>query len=121
MRRRWTRAGGLDATDLHWIRAFAARKQRRVGQPPRQFPVYYGDVLITLAHSALPYGRTTGGRGWLTHIVDEVYLFWRRGQVIGSAVRWRCGATSSMFRFVAEPDSTLCVVCPIERPTRERP
>jgi len=78
----------------------------------------YEQFLITLGEHNLPYGRTTSGRGYLTHIVDEVYLLWRHGSYRGAIVRWRCGATSRMFRLLDEPESTLCAVCPIERPPR---
>lgn len=107
-------------TEMHWVASYAARKRRRVDQPPRRFPLRYGQYLIMLGEAQLPYGRGTSGRAYLTHIVDEVYLIWLRGRFKAAIVRWRCGATCRMFRFMAEPDSTLCVVCPIERPPPEK-
>jgi hypothetical protein len=110
----------MTSRELHWARSFAARKQRRADQPPRAFPMRYGSYLITLGRPLHPYGRTATGRGYLTHIADEIYLFWRAGRYAGSAVRWRCGCTANEFRLFDEPESTLCVVCPIDRPPRER-
>jgi hypothetical protein len=122
----WQR-GSSWAQRMHWIMRCAAsaprtgpgrfrdRETRR-----RRFPFRYSGCLVTLAEHNHPYGRTMSGRGYLTHIVDELYLVWYAGQVVDSAVRWRCGATSRYYNLVDEPESTMCVACPLNRPSYER-
>lgn len=75
---------------------------------------------ITLAHSRHPYGRSTGRNAYLTHIVKDIHLAWRGGQVVGQVVVWRCSARAHHFVLMDEPSSTECTACRLERPQRER-
>ena len=73
---------------------------------------------ITVGSTRLPYGRSTNGNGYLTHVVTGLLLAWRRGRMVGAQVRWRCGARTMYFRLIDEPDSVLCPVCTLQRGPR---
>jgi hypothetical protein len=81
-------------------------------------PVRTRGLQVTVGETRLPYGRSTNGNGYLTHVVVGLLLAWRRGRLAGVQVRWRCGARTMCFRLVEEPDSVLCPVCTLQRPGR---
>ncbi len=70
---------------------------------------------MTEAVPRLPYGRSTHRTGYLTHLVGSVYVAWRQGVFQAMYVRWRCGGYTLRFRLTAEPDSTVCPACTIDR------
>lgn len=73
---------------------------------------------ITAAESHRPFGRSTHGAGYLTHVVAGVLTVWRRGRFQGAQARWRCGTNTTSFRLLEEPDSVVCPACTLERPGR---
>lgn len=81
-------------------------------------PVQVRGFCITVADVHLPYGRSTHGAGYLTHVVSGVLLVWRRGRLEGAQARWRCGTNTTRFRLLEEPDSVVCPACTLERPGR---
>lgn len=81
-------------------------------------PVNYRGFRISVAATGLPYGRSTHGRAYLTHIVAGVLLVWQRGTLRGAQVRWRCGGRTVHFRLTDEPDSVVCPACTLQRPGR---
>lgn len=83
------------------------------------FPVRANGYTVTLGAASQPWGRSTHASGYLSHAVDEMYLVWRRGALLGGAVRWRCGARSWTFRLLEEPDSIVCPLCTVQRMPRE--
>lgn len=66
---------------------------------------------VNLAQHRQPYGRSTHGRGYLTHVAGALYLAWRRGRYAGALIRWRCGGTTNHFQLLGEPNSPLCPIC----------
>jgi hypothetical protein len=100
-------------------RALVAANRRRNRYAPRtSFPFRYGDVVVTRAAAHHPFGRSTHARGYLTHIVDSLFIAWRRGQPIEAGARWRCGAMGHYFTMMDEPTSPVCPACTIERVSR---
>lgn len=110
--------------EMHWAMT-AASSRGRWGNRTRVFPFRHGPFLVTLGAPVKPYGRSLHTSGYITHIADEIYLMWPAGRPgrtapVAWAIRWRCGARTRWFRLLDEPDSTLCVVCPLDHPPRER-
>jgi hypothetical protein len=105
-------APGTWDRDIHW--AFNVADRRR---GPRRFvpPYRWGGILVTEAAAHHPYGRSTHTAGYLTHVVAAVYLAWRGGHLTAAHARWRCGAGTTHFRLVAEPDSVVCPACVLQR------
>lgn len=79
----------------------AARGGRGTGSGPVVYP----------ARSRRPYGRSTHGGSELTHVVDGVFIAWRRGRMIGSIARWRCRNRTEQFALLAEPVGDMCMAC----------
>lgn len=73
---------------------------------------------IDVAKTSLPYGRSTHGGAYLTHVVVGVLLVWRRGRLEGAQARWRCGGNTTGFRLLDEPTSVVCPACLLDRPGR---
>jgi hypothetical protein len=93
---------------LHAAHAGPANgRQQRRNRPPFR----YGRLLVTAGRPRLPYGRSTHGRGHLTHIPTGLLFAWRRGRLAGHMVAWECGSRTAYFRLMDEPDSMLCPVC----------
>lgn len=100
-------------------RALVAANRRRTRYAPRRsFPYRYGDIVVTHARPAHPFGRSTHARGYLTHIVDSLFIAWRRGRFVEAGARWRCGAMGHYFAMMDEPTSPVCPACTIERVSR---
>ncbi len=68
-------------------------------------------LLVTAGRPNLPYGRSTSGKGYLTHAAHTVLFAWREGVLAGRMVAWHCGARTAYFRLVDEPDSPVCQMC----------
>jgi hypothetical protein len=83
-------------------------------------PCKVRDFWIDVARTNRPYGRSTHGGAYLSHVVVGVLLVWRRGRLEGAQARWRCGGNTTGFRLLAEPDSVVCPVCTLERLARPR-
>lgn len=104
---------------------FVLNRTARVGQavgrhrfrcsPPFTYgPNRYSRRLrVTAGQPHMPYGRSTSGKGYLTHMPHTVLFAWHRGELVGSMVAWQCGARTAYFRFLDEPDSPLCVMCQV--------
>lgn len=109
---------GTRPREVWWALSRAARagQQVRRGRQPRPAtPFIRAGYLITEATPRLPYGRSTAPNNYLTHLPVAVLFAWQGGVLAGHMVAWRCGARTAYFRFLDEPDSTLCPVCLIER------
>lgn len=107
------------SADLEVHRALNGATYRRVlarhgfGSPFRR-----GDVTVIPGLVRHPFGRSTHARGYLTHVVRDVHLAWRRGRLVGVKARWRCGGGSMHFQLGDEPTSPICPVCTIHWPHR---
>jgi hypothetical protein len=113
-------APGTWNREIHYALTGASWRRVRSWDPVRTFPFRSGAYVVTKATPGLPWGRSLHASGYLTHVVDEILIAWRAGRPVGWKVRWRCGSGTSWFRLLDEPDSTVCPVCLIERPPRER-
>lgn len=112
-------APGTWQRDVWW----ALNRSARIGQPTgrnrwRTAPPFHYDegrggrvLLITGGRPRLPYGRSTQGRGYLTHVPHTVLMAWHRGALTGRMVAWHCGARTAYFRLIDEPSSPLCRMC----------
>jgi hypothetical protein len=107
-RRAGNRAAQRGRWSLRWHRSTA-----------ETFPARIGPYLVTLGHIELPWGRSTHGTGYLTHVPDEALLIWRRGVLLDTRLRWRCGGHSWKPRLLDEPDSPICPLCVLDRTRRE--
>jgi hypothetical protein len=102
-----------------WNRSvwWALNRAARVGEGTgrhrwRQVPPFhYEDLLVTAGRPALPYGLSTSNRGRLTHLPHTVLFAWRRGQLVGRMIAWRCGARTAYFRLSRVPGPALCQMC----------
>lgn len=96
-----------------WALNRAARIGGRTGRNRWRLapPFHYGDLLVTAGTPRLPYGRSTSGKGHLTHMPHTILFAWRSGVLVGRMVAWHCGARTAYFRFVDEPESPLCAMC----------
>lgn len=74
-------------------------------------PFRYGNLLVTAGSPQLPYGRSTSGQGYLTHMPHTMLFAWRRGILVGQAIAWHCGNRTTGFRLIGEPSSHLCQMC----------
>lgn len=108
-RRAVTLASGRGRWGIRWRR-----------QAADVFPMRINGYLIALGAPRFPWGRSLHTSGYLTHAVDELYLIWQHGTVLGACARWRCNAQTYRFRLLDEPDSPICPLCTIERVPRER-
>lgn len=106
---------GLWSRDRATYRALNAMSRRRGPTPPYT----YAGRRVTRGSTRLPYGRSSHARGFLTHVVEGVYMAWMAGELAGTMVRWRCGPMTDRFRLLDEPSSPLCPVCMITRPWME--
>lgn len=101
---------------------FALNRSARVGRgtgrarwrnkPP--FHSSYGlgrRLLVTAGTPRKPYGRSTAGKGYLTHLPHTVLFAWHGGVLVGRMVAWHCSARTAYFRLQDEPDSPLCLPC----------
>lgn len=110
-------APGTWNRDVWWALNRSARVGRGTGRHRwRQTPPFYTQydqrqILVTAGRPQLPYGRSTQGRGYLTHMPHTVMFAWHKGELIGRMIAWHCGARTAYFRFAAEPDSPLCRMC----------
>lgn len=86
----------------------ATGKNRWRAAPP--FRTSYG-LFVTAGEPRKPYGRSTHGRAYLTHLPHTVLFAWRCGILAGQMMAWHCGARTAYFRLVDEPDSPLCPMC----------
>lgn len=68
---------------------------------------------VVLANPRKPYGRSTHGRATLTHLVREVLLAYRSGQLAGALATWWCGSHTPHFRLDDEAPGPLCLVCQV--------
>lgn len=91
-----------------WVALHNAGRPYGLG---RAFPIRYGRVTVTSGRPNLPYGRSTHGRAYLSHIPRRIVFAWVRGNLRGRMVAWQCGARTAYFRFTDEPSSPLCPVC----------
>ncbi len=62
----------------------------------------------------MPYGRSTSGRGHLTHMPHTVLFAWEGEVLRGRMVAWWCGARTAYVRLMDEPDSPLCPMCELK-------
>lgn len=69
------------------------------------------DLLVTAGIPNRPYGRSTAGKAYLTHLPHTVLFAWHRGHLVGRMVAWWCGARTAYFTMQDEPTSPLCVPC----------
>lgn len=105
---------------------FALNRSARVGSPAGRhrfrtappFTYNHGghggldrDLLVTAGRPRLPYGRSTQGRGYLTHVPHTILFAWHKGAMAGRMVAWWCGARTAYFRLIDEPSSPLCRMC----------
>lgn len=107
-------------TELEVVRALNAASlptQARTGRHRWRLvaPCRSRGFQIRVAETCLPFGRSTNGNGYLTHVVSGLLLAWRHGRLMGAQVRWRCGARTMVFRLLDEPNSVLCPVCTLQR------
>lgn len=106
---------------------WALNRAARVGEPNgrnrwRLKPPFRMHGLTVLAGTPrLPYGRSTSGKGHLTHAAHTVLFAWRAGRLEGRMVAWHCGARTAHFRLLDEPDSTLCQMCLFQAGRRAGP
>lgn len=96
---------------------WALKRAARVGNPTglnrwRCVPPFnYGTLHITAGIPRLPWGRSTHGRGYFSHMPIAILFAWRRGVLVGRMVAWQCGARTAYFRLIDEPDSPVCAMC----------
>lgn len=106
-------APGTWNRSVWWALNRAARVGRATGRNRWRIrpPFRYEGLLVTAGEPRLPYGRSTSGRGYLTHLPHTILFAWRDGVVAGRMVAWHCGARTACFRLVDEPSSPLCQMC----------
>lgn len=101
--------------DVWWALNRAARIDARPNSrklsPPFRFKGQGRTLRVTSGTPALPYGRSTSGKGYLTHLAHTVLFAWDRGQPAGWMIAWHCGARTAYFRLIDEPDSPVCAMC----------
>jgi hypothetical protein len=103
--------------DVWWALNRAARigaaPNSRKSAPPFHFLGYNNErrLLVTAGAPTLPYGRSTSGKGYLTHLTHTVLFAWDRGEPAGWMMAWQCGARTAYFRMIDEPDSPICAMC----------
>lgn len=104
---------------------YRALHAARVGKPNGRHrwkldtPFHYSGILVTKAEPRLPWGRSTHGRGHLSHMIAAVLMAWQDGKLIGHMTAWHCGARTAYFRLIDEPDSPICPACRYRTSTQE--
>ena len=99
--------------EVWWALNRAARVGTGVGRHRWRLvpPFTYGALRVIAGVPRLPYGRSTHGRGHLSHLPHTVLFAWRSGSLAGRMIAWHCGARTAYFRLMDEPDSPLCPMC----------
>lgn len=103
--------------DVWWALNRCARVGRGTGRhrwrfdPPFRFKGDGRTLAVMAGTPKLPYGRSTHGRGHLTHMPHTMLFAWDGPELVGWMVAWHCGARTAYFRTMDEPDSPLCPMC----------
>ncbi|GIH95349.1 hypothetical protein ACFFMN_23595 [Planobispora siamensis] len=106
----------MSAPDRSTAQAFTRATYGRAGRPltlPRR------PGLVCAAHGRAvyrssrtwPYGRSTHQRARLVHRVDAIYTAWASGHLVGSLVRWTCGATTTRYQLLETCAGQACAAC----------
>ena len=111
-------APGTWQRDVWFALNHGARVGRGTGRHRwRQKPPFHSSygpgrrLLVTSGTPRLPYGRSTAGKGFLTHMPHTVLFAWHEGVLVGRMISWWCGARTAYFRLMPEPSSPMCVPC----------
>lgn len=103
--------------DVWWALNRCARvgagtgKHRWRSVPPFTYKGEGRTLRVTAGTPVLPYGRSTSGKGYLSHLAHTVLFAWDRGEPAGWMIAWHCGARTAYFRLIDEPDSPVCAMC----------
>jgi hypothetical protein len=106
-------APGTWRRDVWWALNRAARVGAGTGRNRWRSkpPFTYAGLRVTSGEPRLPYGRSTSGRAYLSHLPHTILFAWRDGRLAGRMVAWHCGARTAYFQLLDEPTSPLCQMC----------